>query len=84
MSRSYRKTPICGMTTAASDKAFKKAEHKRARRAVSACDQPPAGKSFGNPWGHQKMESSGSTQSVFLKSCGSKSDGEVSGLERPA
>lgn len=38
MSRSHRKTPICGMTTAASDKAFKKTEHKRARRAVNARD----------------------------------------------
>ena len=58
MSRSYRKTPICGMTTAVSDKAFKKAEHKRARRAVNASDlshdEPPAGKSFGNPWGARK------------------------------
>lgn len=29
MSWSYRKTPICGMTIAASDKAFKKTEHNR-------------------------------------------------------
>ncbi|WP_371171141.1 hypothetical protein [Aliiroseovarius sp. 2305UL8-7] len=58
MSRSYRKTSICGMTTAASDKAFKKAEHKRARRAVNACDleidDVPADKQFGNPWGAPK------------------------------
>lgn len=58
MSRSYRKTPICGITTAASDKAFKKAEHKRARRALSACDlasdDPPADKQYGNPWGAPK------------------------------
>ncbi|AXT36258.1 hypothetical protein D1820_15440 [Phaeobacter sp. LSS9] len=55
MSLSYRKTPICGMTSAASDKAFKKAEHKRARRALSACDleidDAPADKQFSNPWG---------------------------------
>lgn len=54
MSRSYRKTPIRGITTATSDKAFKKAEHKRARRALSACDletdEAPAGKQYGNPW----------------------------------
>ncbi|APX17992.1 hypothetical protein BWR17_19055 (plasmid) [Phaeobacter inhibens] len=58
MSRSYRKTPICGMTTAASDKVFKKAEHKRAKRAVNAGDLsrdgPLAGRSFGNPWGAPK------------------------------
>lgn len=58
MSRSYRKTPICGMTTAASDKVFKKVEHKRARRAVNArdltLDDAPAGKEFGNPWGAPK------------------------------
>ncbi|WP_342077547.1 hypothetical protein [Yoonia sp. SS1-5] len=54
MARSYRKTPICGMTKAASDKALKKAEHKRARRALNACDlefdDAPADKLFGNPW----------------------------------
>ncbi|KIN66144.1 hypothetical protein Z946_623 [Sulfitobacter noctilucicola] len=58
MSRSYRKTPICGMTTKESDKPFKKAEHKRARRAVKASDlsveDPPAEKAFGNPWGAPK------------------------------
>ncbi|MEM1075047.1 MAG: hypothetical protein AAGI36_11360 [Pseudomonadota bacterium] len=58
MARSYRKTPICGMTKAASDKAFKKAEHKRARRALNACDleldDAPADKLFGNPWGAPK------------------------------
>lgn len=58
MSRSYRKTPICGMTTAASDKVFKKAEHKRARRAVNArdltLDDAPVSRAFGNPWGAPK------------------------------
>lgn len=58
MFRSRRKTPICGMTTAASDKTFKKAEHKRARRALRACelefDDAPADKQFGNPWGAPK------------------------------
>lgn len=58
MSRSYRKTSICGMTTKESDKAFKKAEHKRARRALNASDlavdEPPPAKAFGNPWGAPK------------------------------
>ncbi len=58
MSRSYRKTPITGMTTAESDKRFKKAEHKRERRALNAVDltkeEPPAEKAFGNPWSAPK------------------------------
>ncbi len=58
MSRSYRKTPICGMTMKDSDKPFKKAAHKRARRALNARDltteEPPADKAFGNPWGAPK------------------------------
>lgn len=58
MSRSYRKTPICGMTTATSDKVFKKTEHKRAWRAVNArvltLDDAPVSKAFGNPWGAPK------------------------------
>ena len=58
MSRSYRKTPICGITKAASENAFKTAGHKRARRALSACDlefgEAPAAKQFGNPWAAPK------------------------------
>ena len=58
MSRSYRKTPICGMTTKASDKPFKKAAHRQARRALYARDltseEPPAEKAYGNPWGAPK------------------------------
>lgn len=58
MSRSYRKTPICGMTKKESDKPFKKAAHKRARRAEHARDltiaEPPAEKEYGNPWGAPK------------------------------
>ena len=58
MSRSYRKTPISGNTMQTSDKPFKKAEHKRARRALNARDltedEPPPQKSFGNPWGAPK------------------------------
>lgn len=72
MSRSYRKTPICGMTTKDSDKPFKKAEHKRARRALNVRDlsseEPPAAKAFGNPWGHPKTASSGSIPVVSLRS----------------
>lgn len=58
MSRSYRKTPICGMTTKNSDKPFKKASNKQARRAKNARDltseEPPAEKEYGNPWGAPK------------------------------
>lgn len=36
MSRSKRRTPKTGITTAASDKAFKTAEHRRERRAQTA------------------------------------------------
>jgi len=54
MSRSRRKTPIAGVTTASSDKQFKKAEHSRervtARIAVVRGDDPPHRKSFGDPW----------------------------------
>lgn len=53
MSRSYRRTPICGMITAASDKAFKTAEHKRVRRTLSACDLELCD-GPGNPWGAPK------------------------------
>ena len=58
MSRSYRKTPICGMTTKESDKPFKKTAHKQARRALNARDltneEPPAQKEYGNPCGAPK------------------------------
>lgn len=54
MSRSYRKTPICGMTTATSDRVFKKAARKRARRAVNARDLTLEDAPFGNPWGAPK------------------------------
>jgi hypothetical protein len=41
------------MTTKDSDKPFKKAEHKRARRALNArdltLDDPPGAKAFGTP-----------------------------------
>jgi hypothetical protein len=42
------------MTTKDSDKPFKRAAHKQARRALKArdltLDDPPAAKAFGNPW----------------------------------
>lgn len=58
MSRSQKKTPISGITTAASDKAFKVAEHRRERRAsktdLGEGHEPPHPKAFGNPWNSEK------------------------------
>ena len=58
MSRSRRKTPIVGITTADSDKLFKQAEHRRERRTVKALldagAEPPPAKTFGDPWDGQK------------------------------
>jgi hypothetical protein len=58
MSRSYRKTPITGMTTVESDKGFKKAEHRRERRKLKATDlteeTPPDPKTYGNSWASEK------------------------------
>ena len=58
MSRSRRKTPIVGVTSAASDKRFKKAEHGRERAAVRVTidqgEEPPAAKQFGDPWKGEK------------------------------
>ncbi len=58
MSRSYRKVPISGVTTASSDKLFKKAEHSRERSAakiaIAQGDEPRSGKAYGNPWKGQK------------------------------
>ncbi|QDC00347.1 hypothetical protein FGU64_07925 [Mesorhizobium sp. 8] len=58
MSRSRRKTPIFGMTTAESDKLFKTAEHRRERRTVRNIDptssDAPSGLAFGNPWASAK------------------------------
>ena len=58
MSRSHRKTPIAGVTTAESDKFFKTTEHRRERRAVRvairAGEETPPPKAFGDPWrGHK-------------------------------
>ncbi len=53
MSRSYAENAMKN-----SDKLFKKVEHKRARRALNACDltedEPPAEKTVGNPWSAPK------------------------------
>jgi hypothetical protein len=58
MSRSRRRTPIVGMTTAESDKPFKVAEHRRERRivrsAIKAGDDSPTVRLFGNPWASDK------------------------------
>lgn len=57
MSRSQRKTPIIGITTAVSDKPFKRDEHRRERSTVrtilhaSADDLAvPMPRAFGDPW----------------------------------
>jgi len=58
MSRSRRKVPIAGATTAPSDKPFKRAEHSRERSAakiaVARGDEPPAPKLYGDPWNGNK------------------------------
>jgi hypothetical protein len=59
MARSKRRTPIFGNTTAESDKEFKRAENRRARRCTNVSlncgedDLAPA-KAFGNPWNSEK------------------------------
>jgi hypothetical protein len=58
MSRSRRKTPVFGNTTAESDKWFKTHENRRQRRTVRellpVTDDLPDPKKFGNPWASQK------------------------------
>lgn len=58
MSRSKRKNPSCGMTTAPSDKPFKQREHRRERAALRgldlAVDDPPQARRFGDPWYGEK------------------------------
>ena len=53
MSRSRKRTPITGMTTAPSDKPFKRAEHSRERTAVRAAlrqdREPPPTRLYGDP-----------------------------------
>lgn len=54
MSRSRRKTPICGITTIESDKWFKTSEHRKERAAIrialAAGNDMPHHKMFGDPW----------------------------------
>lgn len=55
MSRSYKKTPISGITGAISNKPFKKQEHRRERRAVNCMlhtgkEVMPHPKKYGNEW----------------------------------
>lgn len=58
MTRSRKKVPITGATTAQSDKPFKKREHRRERAAVrdalATGAEPPHPKSFGDPWDGEK------------------------------
>jgi hypothetical protein len=61
MARSQRKTPICGITTARSDKADKIKAHRRERRLVSLTlvADPEAGvfpleREISNPWNMAK------------------------------
>ena len=57
MSRSYRQTPIFGMTTAASERRYKAAEHQRERHhvrqrlriSVDDADRRLHREPFGNP-----------------------------------
>jgi len=58
MSKSRKKVPIIGMTTAASDKRFKKLEHSRERStvkvALSEGRDPPSPRLFGDPASGEK------------------------------
>ncbi len=49
MSRSTRKTPIFGNTTAPSDKEFKQASNRAMRRARNQGEEPHD-KEYGDPW----------------------------------
>lgn len=58
MSRSRKKTPVCGFTGAESDKPFKEAEHRRERRkakvALASGREVPHPKEFGDEWNSAK------------------------------
>lgn len=58
MSRSRKKSPAGGITSADSDKPFKVAEHRRERRAakagIAAGQEPEHPRAFGNPWHGEK------------------------------
>jgi len=53
MSRSKRKTPIFGITTAPSDKEFKRSANRAKRRAVSQGEEVHE-KKYGNPYASSK------------------------------
>jgi hypothetical protein len=56
MSRSRRKTPVCGITTAVSEHSDKQAWHRRFRKAVrqrlanDPNEEPPHLREFFDPW----------------------------------
>lgn len=54
MSRLRRKTPVTAVTTKASNKAFKKIDHRHARLVVNALDltesEPPGAKAYRDLW----------------------------------
>ncbi len=59
MSRSRRKTPIFGHTTARSDKPFKRDEHRRERRKVRSLlkdgkEEMPHRRKYGDEWNSPK------------------------------
>ena len=58
MSRSRKRNPYCGVTTARSDKPYKRYAHKALRRAVSIAlrsgEEAPPDRAFGDPWNGPK------------------------------
>ena len=58
MSKSRKRMPITGSTTAESDKTYKQAEHQRERSAAKIAiqqgEQPLAPRAYGNPWFSEK------------------------------
>lgn len=59
MSRSFRKTPLLPLTTAISEKEFKRKERKAKRRAEKVAVEKgkevlPDEKEYGNPWSGPK------------------------------
>lgn len=60
MSRSKKKTPICGVSTARSEKADKQASHRKIRRRVRQTDVEsgdvalPLERQLTNPWSMAK------------------------------
>ena len=61
MSRSYRKTPVVGMTTASSEKQDKRDANRRIRRRIRSIlsddpltDELPRWRELSNPWAMAK------------------------------